>query len=1364
MAVWCVQAFAGLRITENNQQRFSFEWTTDKCTITPSGTVTDIDFAGSNAELGESGEPLIPAFSLFLGVPPGGIQAISFVPGTVHTVSVKSPLRKSGMAAGRKRYPGLSFSDPWISEPRQVRLAGLQCDQLIIRPFSCDATGGKLTVIDKAECTVRFAPGAWQKRGGAALSGRFRAIRGLVLNSEVALGWAGTKVLAKRAAATAFPLPATTARIKFAVGDGSSGYNEGTIEENGIIRLNGSDIIRLLGPSLPIGSIALYASYKGELPVEVPAAGAIPDGVSESPLLCFDAASNGLVDSADYFLAYVTGASDWVFDTLSRRFQHNLDRYDDYRHYWIAVKQGGQAARMGRFVQPAGPVRDTLTSFTNHFLLKKSVVPSLADGTDGGIDWAWMVLTRYLNSFVVDSVTLPSCDASLPCSIQVVQGFSSGTPPISVDFGPVQICNSCAYSGWYPLSYGGNRQLKVTITPYQNDTLEIKHVEFKYERHLDMTNAPSMTVFSPESSGLVRYRLGGIPATTVYIVRVGNYDKSIALVDTVRGGAGASYEWTDSAGIGLRYFLCAAQALKPPPALERAAPRFNENDTVKDLRTPSVPVKYLIVTHPLFMEQAARLAQHKKNIGSFASAKIVSVNDIYDQFSGGNIDPAAVRNCLQYLRSEASGWGTKLRQGGAELWLPELDYVLFLGHGHYDYKSHLVKAPNFLPVAEFREKCIEDFFVDIDPGERADNPGSTPDIFFGRIPCTTVQQASQAVDKLIQMEDPTMADFGGWRNRVLLIADDDMMQGGGPDKLGSEHTQSSELLAGIVEGLQPSTDLRKVYLFEYPRTALGEKPDASRALINQINNGVAYVNYFGHGTSNVWADEHILRPENIPSLQNAMQYPVISSFSCDVGRFDMPGEKRSLAEYLFFAVKSGAIATISSTRLAFSSDNRKLGVNFYNALFDTTDSAALTIGEAFCRAKLRGLDDNQKVYSFLGDPSLAITRSVRTIDFSLKDDRGAALDTIQALQHITVSGTIRKKGETVPDASFGTAQRPAFIQIGLHNPSYLTGRKDTGPISDVRYTMPGSLLFIGQTGVNAGVFSQGFMVPKNLAFGVPGAKCLAYAWQTREVSRGCKNNLVFLGYAVSTISDSTGPAIAIGASYTGAGAGSDASKTSRSVFADTIMSPLPFNVLVDIFDSSGIDNVSCGPDEGISIEVPGVITRTLINNKFQFSNGDYRRGNVTYPLPAGSMLSGTYTMIVTAQDMLGNVSRKSVVLEVNSEHELALDHVFTYPNPMRMGEECRFYFDLSRNLGQAVHVQIRLFTLSGRLLRVFTDPVRGEVFNGRDAYNNQLSPGVYLYQVTAYSMQNTQAGTPSRSVDKVVKSKIGKLAINPPRR
>lgn len=605
------------------------------------------------------------------------------------------------------------------------------------------------------------------------------------------------------------------------------------------------------------------------------------------------------------------------------------------------------------------------------------------------------------------------------------------------------------------------------------------------------------------------------------------------------------------------------------------------------------------------------------------------------------------------------------------------------------------------------------------------------------------------------MEDPSAADLGPWRNRMLLVNDDDM-QGIDVDPLLDDHLSSSELIDSMVEGLCPAIDVLKVNEFEYPWDAQHEKPEAKQALINGINSGVAYFNYFGHGASNVLADEHIFMAEDIGSLHNNNEYPLFSAFSCSVGEFDQPGSKRSLSEYCVLAPGSGAIAAISATREAYASDNEKLAKNFFCFCFDTTDTAARTTGQALMLAKEIGLDDNQKSYCFLGDPSIQLLRPARRISLSITDNTGTVLkDTLKALQQVTLRGVILKKDGT-PDLQFGAGTN-AKVQIGIFNPPYLATRKDGGAASLPTYKMPGSPIFAGQTQIVNGVFSEHILLPKNVTFNTQGVRLTGFAWIGDSVGLGCNSSYVFHGFSSTKIADSIGPSISIRPVYQGATAMASQASSMSASFTDKISASLPLSMQIVLCDSSGIDAVSTGPNEGITFEVPGVVARTNINHNFQFAQGDFRRGTANWTFDAGTMNPGSYTINITAQDLLGNVAKKSVAFDVTTSDQLGLYHVFTYPNPVRMGQTSNFYFDLSQTETPTeqdrVKVIIRLFTLSGRLIRVFDDASRGQVFDGRDAFGNRLSPGVYLYQIIAED----------RTQQKVVKSKIEKLAINPPR-
>ncbi|GAG07488.1 unnamed protein product, partial [marine sediment metagenome] len=267
-----------------------------------------------------------------------------------------------------------------------------------------------------------------------------------------------------------------------------------------------------------------------------------------------------------------------------------------------------------------------------------------------------------------------------------------------------------------------------------------------------------------------------------------------------------------------------------------------------------------------------RLAEHKKATGKFLNPVVIDIEDVYREFSGGNHDPGAIRNFLMYVHNSNN-------------WSIAPDYVLLFGGGHYDYKGYDTDEINYITTAQIDFKCIEDFFSCINAGEYVMmNDSVAPDLFLGRIPHGSILEAKDVVDKIIDTEGPD-ADYGAWRNRLLLVSDDDMA---GNEKDFIQHFKSNESVEEIVKLERPSLEVRKVMLFEYEWNEIYQKPEASSALFNEINNGVSCVNYFGHGSENAWADEAILVKDKICNFHNSKRYPIINSFSCSVGRFDEP--------------------------------------------------------------------------------------------------------------------------------------------------------------------------------------------------------------------------------------------------------------------------------------------------------------------------------------------------------------------------------------------------------------------------------------------------------------------------------------------
>ena len=82
---------------------------------------------------------------------------------------------------------------------------------------------------------------------------------------------------------------------------------------------------------------------------------------------------------------------------------------------------------------------------------------------------------------------------------------------------------------------------------------------------------------------------------------------------------------------------------------------------------------------------------------------------------------------------------------------------------------------------------------------------------------------------------------------------------------------------------------------------------------------------------------------------------------------------------------------------------------------------------------------------------------------------------------------------------------------------------------------------------------------------------------------------------ISSIDDTSGPRITIRPVYD-----NPEMASAGASFTDKIVSLLPLKCEIDFFDESGIDASGTGPDEGLTMEIKGTLSRRNINHRFQF--------------------------------------------------------------------------------------------------------------------------------------------------------------------
>ncbi|MCH8327485.1 MAG: type IX secretion system sortase PorU [Candidatus Marinimicrobia bacterium] len=715
------------------------------------------------------------------------------------------------------------------------------------------------------------------------------------------------------------------------------------------------------------------------------------------------------------------------------------------------------------------------------------------------------------------------------------------------------------------------------------------------------------------------------------------------------------------------------------------------NLSFTDLRQPGIQADYIIITVPEFLEQARQLADiHVSQVRPAwrLRVKVVLVDEIYEEFSGGVADPYALRAFLNYAYDN---WSTPTLVG-------------LFGDGDYDYRNITGMSQQLLPTVqvdganEIFSRSADDRFVYF--GKVSSFGFPLPDMGIGRMPVSTVAEAEVLVETVsAYMLAP---EPGAWRQRILMAADDPVR----PNDKEESFIRDSEVFASTFPSY---LEVNKIYLTEFaekrdPATNTIVKPEATEELIRNINLGVALINYIGHGSATQWAQEALVKVDrDRPRFRPGNKLPVWYAGTCAWGAYD-DLEAPAMAEVLTSSEDIAGIAVISATRAVFSSDNTRFVSRLFKNTFPSNQPTDDRIGVILQKSKL---DDDDEKFHLFGDPAIRLAFPSLPLDTLM-----VSPDTLQVL------GTSSYAGE-VGGAAF--ASGTSLITI-LDAPVTVTRqyRALSGEYRDITYQLPGAVIFRGKASIANNSFSGKFIIPKDISYSTTPIKVIGYVWADEDgalIERASSISNVIISGTANTSLDSSGPIISI----FNEGRLLQAEETLRqgARLSIQLQDPLGINLTGEI----GHSILLWLNDEADAI---------AMNNAFEYDLDDHTGGRLTYNLD--STLTGRHELWVQAWDGANNRSRKSVILNLNLAVSLDAEDIYNFPNPF--SGQTRFFYVLSRS----AEVTITLFTLNGAKILTLQSglqdagPQRLPEFgqwNGTDEFGDAIANGTYLYRFRA---------------------------------
>ncbi|HAZ14240.1 MAG: hypothetical protein A2X86_10055 [Bdellovibrionales bacterium GWA2_49_15] len=335
----------------------------------------------------------------------------------------------------------------------------------------------------------------------------------------------------------------------------------------------------------------------------------------------------------------------------------------------------------------------------------------------------------------------------------------------------------------------------------------------------------------------------------------------------------------------------------------------------------------------------------------------VELEQIYNEFSNGQVSSAAIRDFVTYALSNWTAPGPK--------------YLLLLGDGTIDPRDILgyvptrVKMPMALMLGTTYDFAADNWFVETSA------TSYIPTMAVGRIPTSDPAVLSDYIDKMLSYEEGTGVPDAGLK-KMVFIADEDQI-GGGNENF-KVRTNSLIAADSLLSSEFTSTG---VY-----REDMASNAATKAAIVDSFTQGPLLINYLGHGAENMWADELVFENADAESLTNE-KLPIVMTLSCLNSHFfnpdidDLFGE--TIGEKLIFNPDGGAIAFFGSTTMTTPPAQNKLAQMFYDELANRVKEPYqhIRIGDIALNTKVAlGNDiymkDMVRGFTLFGDPSMPL--------------------------------------------------------------------------------------------------------------------------------------------------------------------------------------------------------------------------------------------------------------------------------------------------------------------------------------------------------------------------------------------------------
>ncbi|HEX6100752.1 MAG TPA: C25 family cysteine peptidase [Thermoanaerobaculia bacterium] len=566
------------------------------------------------------------------------------------------------------------------------------------------------------------------------------------------------------------------------------------------------------------------------------------------------------------------------------------------RVYWLTWQQG-RGARTVAEPMSAAPMHDASGFLATVELREKSIFAATLQSEDGD-GFFGPVITNDPALPAKQTVRLADVDRSAATAelALTVQGATLGAHRIAVTLnghaaGTIDFEGQARQHATFTVDTAwlrdGANEVVLLAQNGSEDVSAVEAVRVTYARKYVL--ADGALLFT--APGGTRVRLGGAGGKQLVAFDITDPEAPRQLA--------AAADVVDVRGPGVRTVAVAAKVLAPA-GVEQNLPTM-----VHALKHGA----FAIVAPRAMLQALAPLAARRED------AALLAVEEIYDEFSFGAKDPAAIRAFASVTRPRA---------------------ILLAGDGSYDPRDHVGGgAADVIPVklvdTALQRTPSDAWFTDFDDDGIAD-------IAIGRLPARTSGELQAMVAKIVAYETGDAAT-----GDVVFVSGSGAFEG-----------HRSALTTAHID-----VDAEGVVA-------------ARQNLLQTWSNGAGIIDFVGHGSVEMWESAGFFARADAASAGDGAPLPLVIAMTCLNGYFhDLAQE--SLAEALLRNEDGGAAAVWALSTLTETSGQ----VPANEALLATLSSGR-TLGQATIAAQRATADpDVRRTLLLFGDPTMKL-RGTRT--------------------------------------------------------------------------------------------------------------------------------------------------------------------------------------------------------------------------------------------------------------------------------------------------------------------------------------------------------------------------------------------------